>query len=388
MAKGSITRLEQVPKKRCRKWKLRYRKDGHDRTRRFSGTYSQAQAALEEFVAEVDSEEARPAADVTFGEYAEAWVARREAARQIEPSTAATYRSNLARTKGTLWDMRLGDVARSDVVAMLGSIVSEGGMSNTAKHTLVTASQVLREAVLDGAIASNPAEGVRPPKNDQREKSALGTEQVRSLADAMESGPPTAAKTGVLLALLLGLRVGEACGLEWGDVRGGAVHVRRSYCNTTGKIKGPKSTAGVRTVPLPAELAAHLGRWREAQRAQLEAAGACQRDDTPVLTTARGARLRSGTLGEWWRCHRGDYGVSCTFHELRHTYLTVLANSGASMRSLKSIAGWASLSMADTYVHDDERANARAVEAMERHISGCADGTCGTPPQSGASGRK
>ena len=58
MAKGSITRLEQAPKKRCRKWKLRYRKDGHDRTRRFSGTYSQAQAALDEFVAEVDSEAA------------------------------------------------------------------------------------------------------------------------------------------------------------------------------------------------------------------------------------------------------------------------------------------------------------------------------------------
>lgn len=45
MAKGSITRLEQVPKKRCRRWKLRYRKDGHDRTRRFTGTYSPTRRA-------------------------------------------------------------------------------------------------------------------------------------------------------------------------------------------------------------------------------------------------------------------------------------------------------------------------------------------------------
>ena len=383
MAKGSITRLEQVPKKRCRKWKLRYRKDGHDRTRRFSGTYSQAQAALDEFVAEVDSEAAKPASDATFGEYAEAWVARREAARQIEPSTAATYRKCLARAKGSIWDKRLGEVTRADVLSMLGSIVSSGGSSSTAKNTLVAVSMVLREAALDGLVAENPATGVRPPKKDPPSRSALEVSEVRRLADALQNGAPSAQKTGVLLALLLGLRIGEACGLEWGDVLDRTVEVRRSLCYSTNVTKGPKSSAGIRSIPLPAELARHLSAWREAQRGLLEPLGIEQRDNTPVLTSADGERMKSDSLGAWWRNHRREYGVSCTYHELRHTYLTVLANSGASMRSLKTIAGWASLSMADTYVHDDASANARAVEAMERSIA-CAGGTCRTPPQSGA----
>ena len=55
-------------------------------------------------------------------------------------------------------------------------------------------------------------------------------------------------------------------------------------------------------------------------------------------------------------------------HELRHTFITLLANSGASAQAVKSLAGWSNIAMADTYVHADEGADRQAFEAMERRL--------------------
>ncbi len=59
----------------------------------------------------------------------------------------------------------------------------------------------------------------------------------------------------VALALFGGLRPGEVYGLQWEDVDfdGGVVHVRHSLSRTDG-LKGPKSAAGIRDVPMSAPM--------------------------------------------------------------------------------------------------------------------------------------
>ncbi len=55
---GTIVRMEKDgPKGKCRKWQLYVSTGKHKtKTRRFSGTYTQAKAALREFISEIEDD--------------------------------------------------------------------------------------------------------------------------------------------------------------------------------------------------------------------------------------------------------------------------------------------------------------------------------------------
>ncbi len=60
--------------------------------------------------------------------------------------------------------------------------------------------------------------------------------------------------------------------------------------------------------------------------------------------------------------------LGVVIHELRHTYATMLANQGTPSPVLKSVLGWASIHMADTYVHESDKANREAVDRLSKYL--------------------
>ena len=208
------------------------------------------------------------------------------------------------------------------------------------------------------------------PRKDTKEKRAASPDDVRRLLAMLEARPVDAHTVAVRIMVLAGLRRSEVVGLEWRDLRGGVVRVRRSVAELTGEVKPPKSAAGVRSVPAMPQLASALGAWRLAQADQLSFLGMRQTGETPVVTSAAGTRMAAQNLWRWWHRTKGELGMDCTLHELRHTFLTMLANSGAPAQALKSIAGWSSIDMANVYVHADERANEEAVFRLSGAFGG------------------
>ena len=100
----------------------------------------------------------------------------------------------------------------------------------------------------------------------------------------------------------------------------------------------------------------------------LRASGIEQTPHTPIITNAKGERMAADTLYRWWKKFGPRmFGVSCTLHDLRHTFLTYLAKNGDAF-ALKRIAGWSKIAMADTYVHADDEADRAAMGAFERRI--------------------
>lgn len=380
---GGITRLEDKPKANCRLWRLKAVDwGGKTRYRRFHGTYSQAEAAMRRFKAELAS----PMSDETFGAYSQRWLDRRRRGGEISGQTLSENEVELRRLRMEFGDLPLCAIDRARVVDGLASIKGGANPSGrtlsgtTMSKTFATMRMVMREAAMDGLIGSNPLDLVRPPKRDTPEKQALPFDQVRRALAMLESLPLDAHTVAVRLMLLAGLRRSEAVGLEWRDVRGGMVFVSRSVAERTGEVKEPKTAAGVRAVPMLPQLASSLEAWKVAQASQLSLIGIEQAPETPVVTSAVGTRMRAQNLARWWKRHMSEIGVDCRPHELRHTFLTMLANSGASAASLRSIAGWSSIEMASVYVHDDMEANAAAVGMLgSRFSSGTLGGTrCGT----------
>lgn len=367
---GGITRLEQLPKAKCRRWRVEAADgSGKRHYRRVEGTYSQAERALAWLKAEL----ACPVTDETFGEYAQRWLSMREVAAQTLAKDEVRVRNLCAEFGG----MRLPDITRQRVQEGLAAIRDGSNISGrhltgtTMKGIHGTFNAIMQEAAYDGLIQSNPVATVRPPKVDTPKKSAASIDDVARMLDCLELLPLDGHTVAVRLAVLAGNRRSEIVGYQWDDVEPGRLVVRRSIEGRTGDAKPPKTESGERAIPMLPPLESALMRWRQQQRYQLSVMGIEQTGETPVVTSRDGTRMDAGNLYKWWRRNApAMFGIDCTLHELRHTFLTLLANSGANAQALKSIAGWANIAMADVYVHADPEADARAMGALGERLLG------------------
>ena len=101
---GGITRLEDKPKANCRLWRLKAVDwGGKTRYRRFHGTYSQAEAAMRRFKAELAS----PMSDETFGAYSQRWLDRRRRGGEISGQTLSENEVELRRLRMEFGDLPL-----------------------------------------------------------------------------------------------------------------------------------------------------------------------------------------------------------------------------------------------------------------------------------------
>ena len=340
------------PKSECRRWRLWATTNEGRKSRRFSGTYTQAQEALRAFVAELEGQV--PNAEL-FGPYAASWLAWRAESGRYSPNSIATYRRHVdALRRSPLEPLRLDEVtpeACRSALAWMRSHAVSGHMSNT---TLAKSHQVLRmvlqRAVDDGELARNPMDSVEPPRADTVERDALSPEEMADLLDALDAMPTDSRVVACYLMVCLGLRRGEACAVRPDDVDGGFVHVRGTVRDADGTIGKPKSAAGDRKLPMPPRLAAKLDEW---SRARPRGRTLCCMPDGSVMT--------GRVMGRWWERNRDELGCrGFTLHQLRHSNLSMMARY-MSPFDLQRWAGWSSIEPARVYIHDDMDSVVRAV---------------------------
>lgn len=361
---GSIKRLEKKERKDCRKWMLKLSTDCGVKEKRFSGTYTQAKKALEEFKSEI----ALDIKSIKFADYSGTWYQRRERGGQIAASTLSKDRNTLKVLNKHFGQMKLSSITRAVAIDGLLDIKDACGYSGTFHCELhIKLKSILTSAVKDGYLSTNPIADEPAPKRDKPNRSALRPDDVLLFLERLSYEPISARVVAVYIAVLSGARRGEVCGFTWNDVDldRKLMHVRRSVMEN-GKPKDPKTSAGFRTYPIVTALVDVLKRWQTIQERSLAQLGIKQTLDTPVVTSDTGTVLNPLNLDRWWRQNRDRFGLpGIVLHELRHTYMTLLANSGAPAKVIQGIAGWSSLKMADVYVHDDMHAQTAAIDHLE-----------------------
>lgn len=225
----------------------------------------------------------------------------------------------------------------------------------------------------------NPCDRDTRPAYDVKPKEAIRPAKAKEFVEALDPGNPH--HMAFMLAVTLGLRRGEICGLSWGDIdwEQHTVTVRHSY-DRKGNLKGPKTQAGVRILPLPDVTYEGLKKAKDAQEKKIASINKhrwydwrrediefLQQDDsTPVIIGHRGDRLKPDTLSWWWTHEREDFGLGdFTLHGLRHTYLSLLAFEGVHPKVMQELAGHATSQVTmDIYTHvnmDSKRAAAEAI---------------------------
>ncbi len=164
-----------------------------------------------------------------------------------------------------------------------------------------------------------------------------------AVADTPGEAPWVIARDTAILLLLYGagLRIGEALGLDRGDLPGGG--------ETTLRVMGKGQKE--RLVPL-------LPLVRQALAAYLAACPHVLPADGPLFLGLRGARLQQAVVQKRVRELRHQLGLpgTATPHSLRHSFATHLLGDGADLRSIQELLGHASLSTTQRYTGVDAEA--------------------------------
>lgn len=376
---GSIAKLEDKPRSKCRKWRLFVSKGAVDgkrvqRSRRFDGTYTEAKAALARFEAESGNAKATVYSTMTFREYANVWLASKEGT--VQASTMQTKRRIVATLCHVIGDAKMLEVSPKDVEDAYARLMrgdSPSGRPLKPSHVYqlsIALWSIFNDASERGAIPSNPVASAKRPKCRREEKEPPTASDVAKLIESLDMADGRCACA--MLCATMGLRKGEALALSWGDVDGDVLHVRKSMRQPT-IIVQTKTGAGRRDLPIPPYVHELLEQRKAAQMEQFadsRAAGLMPDVDDwseiPIASNAMGARITSEAMGAWWTVNRKKYGISCGLHGLRHAYLTTAAVNGVPPRVMQALAGHESpITTMKIYAH----ANMGAKEDAARIIA-------------------
>lgn len=337
------------PANRCRKWRVVVRKkDGTTRSSTFEGTKTDARKWAPDFAAEVEAEEGRATGGLTLGAYMDSWNDARLAAGEIAPNTHENFaKARKMYAAVSALPLREVDAAAIDADTMR---LLRGRKRSTVRSYHDSLRIALEHAVKVGLIPSNPALASTAPKPERTERRWASEDAVSAILALSEVDYR---EFCVSMLLRTGMRLGELLGASWGDFTGTAIHVRP---------QSTKTESGARTIPLDAASAAYV----ESRRAYLEGIHGPLDQTLPLCVREDLEPPVRVTVQLWWSRNRARFGCEgVRLHDLRHTYLTNLAQAGVHPSVMQRLAGHATpaVSLA-VYTHVRDADMAAAVSAM------------------------
>lgn len=177
------------------------------------------------------------------------------------------------------------------------------------------------------------------------------------------------------------MRRGEVCALRWSGLSGsGAVTVSHALGNGDGGfyVKEPKTAGSLRTIPL-ARRAFDMLRLVRADAVRIANGFALLFGGpyTPGTQEEKSRPYSPTRLEKGFAAFCKTNGFKCTFHDLRHTFATMMIAGGCDVRTVASYLGHASVPMAlDVYADVDPEAKRAAVGKVEESL-GAETGVCG-----------
>jgi integrase len=357
---GTIAKTDQG------RYTVRWRDpDGRQREKTF-----RLKGDASDFSSQVEADKSRgtyrdpDAGRITFKQYAERWMA----AQPHSATTAETYTRHLRNhINPVLGSRRLDGLRPTDVQGWVtGLSKSERLAPSTIGLLYRIFASILRGAVLDDRISRSPCQRIKLPHVSRTTVRLLTVQQVEALAGAIDARY----RAMVVLAAGAGLRQGEAFGICLPNLhfldRQIAVETQVKIINNRQVLSNTlKTPASRRVVPLAdavaRELSAHLARYAPHPESQA------------LFVAPRGGYLKRSTFNEQiWRkgVTAAKLPADTTFHDLRHTFASLLIEQGVQLTELSRWMGHKSITeTADTYGHLYPAAESRARDAIDAAFS-------------------
>ncbi|MEC0110467.1 site-specific integrase [Paenibacillus taichungensis] len=246
--------------------------------------------------------------------------------------------------------------------------------------TLVYNFRVLRSIFIKAkewkVIQQNPMDGVKKPKEKQKEVEVYSEDEVSILFDLLEN-EEIFFQALIYLATTTGMRRAELLGLEWKhiDFKNGIIDIKQSipmFKDGAPVIKDPKNKGSKRRVVIPPIVLNKLEEFKKkSQKDQLSSEDVWLGGEHRFLFAHdNGIPYYPHNLTDRWIAfHKKnkEHGLKyIRLHDLRHTSATLLINSGVHAKIISSRLGHSKIGTTmNVYGHVIESADRTAADKFE-----------------------
>lgn len=236
----------------------------------------------------------------------------------------------------------------------------------TIRKILITLNQIMSYAVRHRYLDYNPVQDMERPReqgraSEQKKPQILLPAEIQRFLDAVKDPKY---HTLFFTALMTGARQGELLGLRWSDVDvpKQQIHIRRTY--NMGRFFTPKTEQSNRSIDMSPGLIRVLSTWK------LQSSG---RHDDLVFPSAEGTPISAANMMKRYflpaLCASGCPRIR--FHDLRHTYASLLLDQNESIKYIQTQLGHSSPTVTiNIYSHLLKDQNPEAADRLEKMIFG------------------
>ena len=334
-----------------------------------ASTRRQAERERDKLILELERKGGNLTSGITVKEFMDTFLDYKEDSGTIEPSTVRGYRHETKLICKYIGAEKLTEVTIATVNNWMADMSRDGYAPKTIAKPFRLLKQAMKWAVAQDLLSKNPCDFCKPPKRVKTPINALNREDRTRMMRLARAAQPEPIAMAIELALTTGMRRGEICALRWSDLNDdGSITVSHALGNGEGGfyVKEPKTSSSARTIPLTARTFQALKQMRmESQRHMAEYGFV---GDPYILGTQEPeSRPYNPTmLGKDFAAFCKMNGFRCTFHDLRHTFATMMIAGGTDVRTVASYLGHSSVSMTlNIYADVDPDAKKQAVSKVE-----------------------
>ena len=226
--------------------------------------------------------------------------------------------------------------------------------ARTVHHQHRVLSQSLKYAVRQGYLGRNPADMVDPPSPHQNTMRTLTASEVEVLLTSVKDSNYYPV---IYAAVSTGLRQAELLGLRWRDVDldmcsisvSQVLYIRKGIA----QFKEPKTAHSRRRVNMTPKLAIYLRAYKAEREGLYAELGKPLTLDDLVFTNVAGKPIDAHVLSHAFGVLAKRAGLGhVRFHDLRHTFASLMLQRGAKPKVISEALGHASVGFTmDVYSH-------------------------------------